>query len=122
LGEKNYLQTIQAYEHAIQLSPNNAHVLNNLAWLYATCEDSAFKNPKKALDLARRATELSREPYVMDTLAESYYANNDIENALAAANQALAAAVDNRTYYLQQVEKFQAAAKNITEMERPVSR
>lgn len=122
LSEKNYIQTIEAYEHAIQLSPINAQVLNNLAWLYATCEDSAFKSPKKALDLARRAAALSREPYVLDTLAESYFANNDMESALNAANQALAKASDNRAYYQQQVEKFQAAAKKITEMERPVAR
>jgi len=122
LSEKNYPRTIEAYEQAIQLSPENAQVLNNLAWLYATCEDSAFKNPQKALDLARRAAALSREPYIMDTLAESYYANNDMENALAAAIQALANASGNRAYYQQQVEKFQAAAHKITEAERPLSR
>ncbi|MFZ2631233.1 MAG: M48 family metalloprotease [Desulfosalsimonadaceae bacterium] len=121
LSEENYDRTIQAYEHAIRLAPDNIQALNNLAWLYATCENTAFRNPKKALDLARRAAGLSRESYVMDTLAESYYASGDIRGALTAAEQAIANATENRAYYRRQVEKFQAAAKKITETERPVS-
>ena len=121
LSEKNYDQTIQAYEHAIRLAPDNIQALNNLAWLYATCENAAFRNPKKAIDLARRAAGLSQESYVMDTLAESYYANGDIQGALAAANQALAKATENRAYYQRQVEKFLAAAKESKEQGNPVS-
>ena len=121
LNEKNYGESARAYEHALRLAPDNVPVLNNLAWLYATCEDPAFKNPGKALDLAKRAAGLSQESYVMDTLSESYFADGDIESALAAAHHALANATENRAYYQLQLEKFQSAAHKIRETENPVS-
>ena len=120
LNEKNYSETVRAYEHALRLAPDNVPVLNNLAWLYATCENPAFKNPGKALDLARRAAGLSQESYVMDTLAESYFADGDIKSALASAHHALASATENRAYYQLQLEKFQSAANKIKETENPV--
>jgi len=121
LSEENYDQTINAYENAIRLNPNHIQALNNLAWLYATSEDKTWKNPQRALELAERAALLSRESYVLDTLAESYYVNGDIQGALTAANQALINASENRAYYQQQVDKFQGAVKKSKGQESPVS-
>ena len=85
--------------------------MNNLAWLYATCEDERFRDPKKALALAEKAAELEESPHILDTLAECYYVNNQFEKAVSAELRALDLAVKNRTYYEKQLRKFKEAAK-----------
>jgi Zn-dependent protease with chaperone function len=106
-SQNAFAETVQAYETALQLAPDTPQVLNNLAWLYATCEDPAFRNPPRALALAQHAATLEPEAYVLDTLAESYFANGDRAAALTAARQALAKATDRRDYYRQQLERFE---------------
>ncbi len=100
----------QAYEASLKLNPENPHVLNNLAWLYATAEDPRFRNPARALDLAKAAADLLEEPHILDTLAVCYYANGQYAKALETARRALRLARENRTYYQEQVEKFRKAA------------
>jgi Zn-dependent protease with chaperone function len=100
----------QAYEASLKLNPENPHVLNNLAWLYATAEDPRFRNPARALDLAKAAAGLLEEPHILDTLAECYYVNGQYAKALETARRALRLARENRTYYQEQVEKFRKAA------------
>ncbi|UCD32458.1 MAG: M48 family metalloprotease [Desulfobacterales bacterium] len=108
---KDYAKTVQAYEQSIALEPNNSKVLNNLAWLYATCEDETFRNPQKALRLAEKAANLEESPHVLDTLAESYFVNGQFENAVATEIRALDLATKNVPYYTKQLDKFTAAAK-----------
>ncbi|OEU53569.1 MAG: hypothetical protein BA861_04295 [Desulfobacterales bacterium S3730MH5] len=107
---KAYVQTIAAYEKSIELAPGNPEVLNNLAWLYATCEQSKYRDPVKALVYARRAAAISREPHILDTLAESYYVNGLHEKAIMTIKQALAVKLEDRNYYGDQLNKFEQAA------------
>jgi len=110
-SNKNYTETIKAYEQSIQLDPDNPYALNNLAWLYATCEVDTFRDPKKALVLAKKAAELKGAPHIFDTLAESYYVNGQFEMAVLAATRALEMTPKNRAYYQSQLKKFKAAMK-----------
>jgi tetratricopeptide (TPR) repeat protein len=100
----------QAYEASLKLNPENPHVLNNLAWLYATAKDPRFRNPARALDLAKAAAGLLEEPHILDTLAECYFVNGQYAKALETAQHALRLARENRTYYQEQVEKFRKEA------------
>jgi Zn-dependent protease with chaperone function len=108
-SDKNYEGTKDAYEKSLALNPENPEVLNNLAWLYATCEDPRFRNPKRALELAKMAEELQPSPQVWDTLAESYYVNGMYKQAVLAGKYALAMAKKNHSYYREQLEKFKKA-------------
>ena len=105
-------ETIDAYETGIRLEPDNARILNNLAWLYATCEEERFRNPQNALILAKRAAELEAAPHILDTLAESYYVNDQFEKAIAAERRALDLVKRDRTHYKDQLKKFREAAGN----------
>jgi Zn-dependent protease with chaperone function len=111
-SNKNYTETIKAYEQSLRLNPDNPYALNNLAWLYATCEVETFRDPEKALVLAKKAAGLKVAPHIFDTLAESYYANGQFEMALLAGTRALETATTNRGYYQSQVKKFKDAVKN----------
>lgn len=106
-----YPETIAAYKTSLELNPENAHVLNNLAWLYATCEETGLRDEKQALMLALKAAAIEPASHVMDTLAESYYVNGKFEDAVEAGRKALELATGNRDYYEKQVKKFMEAAK-----------
>ncbi|MBW2193797.1 MAG: M48 family metalloprotease [Deltaproteobacteria bacterium] len=110
-SNKNYEETVAAYERAIALKANNPEVLNNLAWLYATCEVKRFRHPEKALELAKKAAGLKEDPHILDTLAESYYVNKRFEAAVSAERRALEQAGQNRTHYETQLKKFMEAAE-----------
>ena len=111
-GRDNFEQAVSAYRQALELEPDSALVLNNYAWLLATCKDSAYRDPQLALTLARKAAGLERSPHVMDTLAESLFINGHIEEAIAAAKTARSLAKSNLSYYDGQLERFQAARDN----------
>ncbi len=103
---------VEVYEKAISLFPDNPRVLNNLAWLYATCPDASFKNPERAVFLSRQAVALEPSPHVWDTLAESLFAAGDVEGAVAAGKQALATAKENRKYYEEQLKRFMSEKRS----------
>jgi len=107
----NYTETIRAYEKSIDLKPDNPHVLNNLAWLYATCDDKNLRNPERALNLALKAADLEESPHILDTLAECYYINGRLEEAVSIESYALRIAKKERSYFENQLKKFMTAAK-----------
>lgn len=86
LGHTNlYAQVVEDYEHLILAFPGAPEIYNNLAWLYATATDPAFRDPPRALAFARRAYALDQgeSPFILDTLAEAYFVNGAYERALA---------------------------------------
>ena len=105
----NYAGVKAAYEKSLALKPDSPQVLNNLAWLYATCEDPSLRNPKRALELAESAAAMAEEPHILDTLAESYFVNGMYAEAVESAQRALRLARDNRSYYEEQLSKFRQA-------------
>ena len=108
---KNYHGVQQAYEKSLRLNPDNPHVLNNLAWLYATCDDLSYRNSTRALKLSKKAVALLNAPHTLDTLAESYFVNGKYEKAIATELRALEQVKTNRSHYKNQLDKFTKAAK-----------
>jgi len=115
LGDLSYeigaLRTaMHAYEDALRINPKDATALNNLAWLLATSEDTALRNPEAALELAMRAAALNPAPHVLDTLAESYFVNGNFQKAIEVEALALEKARSGRGYYEDQIQKFKEEA------------
>ena len=108
---KDYEGVKSAYEKALELRLHDPHVLNNLAWFYATCEIESLRNPERSLSLAKLAVEIEPSSHIFDTLAESYFANGMNQEAIEAGEQALKLAKGNRAYYKEQLEKFRKAAE-----------
>lgn len=104
---KDYGKAISAYEKSIEFAPHNAEALNDLAWIYATCEQWQYRDPSKALVNAELAATLRPESHILDTLAESYYVNGLHEKAIIAIKQALATDPKDRHYYESQLRKFE---------------
>src|SRR5260370_12029777 len=85
-------QALQTYEEGLKTSPDEASVLNNAAWIYATSQDASLRNPQKALAYARKAVELSKgeKTTVLHTLPEPPYPNRLFSRASAYSHYPIA--------------------------------
>lgn len=103
---KYYDQAKGAYEKSLSIAPDNPKALNNLAWLYATCEDKNIRNTGLAVKLAEKAVKIEETPQILDTLAESYYAAGHYKEAVEVGKKALLLAGTDKFYYEKQLAKF----------------
>lgn len=101
--EKKYPAAIQDYKRAIELNPTSAVAQNDLAWLYATCPDSQFKNPKAGVTHAEKACELTRfkDANMLDTLATAYQENREFAKAVETLKKAIDQSDSNEKKELQ---------------------
>ena len=81
---------IDHYREGLKSMPDDADALNNLAWIRAANANAAFRNGDEAVQLARRACELTgqKKPMIMGTLAAAYAEAGRFEEAVAAAQKA----------------------------------
>jgi tetratricopeptide (TPR) repeat protein len=82
------------YLAALQLKPDSPDVLNNLAWLLATCPDAQLRNGAQAVGYAERACELTHHGVtpIVGTLAAAYAGAGRFDEAIATAQKACALA------------------------------
>ena len=109
MGE--YEKAIETYERIIELDSDQAMSLNNLAWILITAPDEGLRDKGRALDLAKKAVALERSAVFLDTLAEAYYENGFVNEAVETIKEAIAVARENRGYYEKQLEKFMGSGE-----------
>ena len=82
------------YSKALELQPGWAEALDKLAFLLATCPDTRWHDPAKAIRLSTQANDLTqrKSPDLLDTLAIAYAASGEFSNAVATAELARAEA------------------------------
>ena len=82
---------VNMYLEALQREPENADVMNNLAWLLATADSPDLETMDRALKLAEKANALTlgQHPGVLDTLGAAYAQSGRFDSALAAAQKGL---------------------------------
>lgn len=105
-GLKHYVAAVTAYRKSLKLNPNNPEALNNLAWLLLTSDDPSIHDQVAALKLAEQAVIELPAPHILDTLAQAYWANGRVEQAILSEKRALAQNPPDPDYYLQQLRKF----------------
>ncbi|MDY6864295.1 MAG: hypothetical protein SV062_15075, partial [Thermodesulfobacteriota bacterium] len=93
----------------LKLFPANYEALNSIAWILATKED--FYNPSLALKYAQAAYSLNQSPHILDTLAESLFINNKIDEAVIYIKKAIKKHPPDTSYYIKQLNKFKSAKK-----------
>ena len=84
-------EAIGYYEQALRIKPDYPEAQNNLAWLLATVEPVVPEDAVKAVTLAERACELTRNqvPAYLDTLAAAYAAAGRFKDAIATAQKGI---------------------------------
>ena len=90
----NYDAASKELDHLILLQPRLyyfARALDARAWFRATCRNSSFRNPKGAVDDAKKACAITqwKEAEPMDTLATACAASADFDSAIRYEQQAM---------------------------------
>jgi protein O-mannosyl-transferase len=89
LGKYNL--ALENWTKAAELKTDNAELLNNMAWLLGTVDDTSVKNAAKAIELAQRACKLTgyNEAVYLDTLSAAYAGAGRFDEAKTAAEKAI---------------------------------
>ncbi len=96
---------VATYEKSMVGKETDAGTLNGFAWFCAQRKIGL----NKALPAAQKAADLSgRDPGILDTLAEVYFAMGDYNNAIKVEEEASAKDPDDK-YLKEQIEKFKKA-------------
>ena len=87
-------EAVQQLETALQINPDAAEALNNLAWLLATSEDPNIRDGIRAVQLAEHACSLtgSKKTTYLGTLAAALAEAGRFDDAITAAQTACALA------------------------------
>ncbi|HUW84568.1 MAG TPA: tetratricopeptide repeat protein [Phycisphaerae bacterium] len=84
-------EAVHHYQQALRIMPDQPTVLDNLAWLLATCPEPEVRDGTRAVALAERACGLvdPTPPQMLDTLAAAYAENGLFDQAVDAATRAI---------------------------------
>jgi tetratricopeptide (TPR) repeat protein len=83
-------EALDAIRKAVDANPGNARASNRLAWMFATTPDAGLRDPQKAVELAKKACELSpsSEGY-WNTLGVAQYRAESYQEALDALQKSI---------------------------------
>jgi len=82
-------KAVVAFSQGIEVAPDDASALNNLAWYLATCREPLVRDPERAVALASRAVQLNAgNADAWNTLGVAHYRAGDCKTAIAALEKA----------------------------------
>jgi len=93
----NYDQSLKDFNKAIESAPKSGIAYNAIAWFFATCKDSRYRDGKKAVQYAKKAllftrdvkTNVNQRASIYNTLAASYAEVGDFNQAVWMESKAL---------------------------------
>lgn len=111
LAEGEFAKSMAAFEKAVELAPEIAETQNGMAWILATAGEASVRQPEKAIELARKACEMSeyQDWSHLDTLAAAHANLGQFEEAIKWAQKALELVPDsNREEVTARIELYKA--------------
>jgi protein O-mannosyl-transferase len=96
-GQGKFHYAVQAHRAALAAQPQSPEILNNLAWLLATCPEADLRDGAQAVQLATHACELTQfqRTVMVGTLAAAYAEVSRFDEAVATAQKACALAAES---------------------------
>jgi tetratricopeptide (TPR) repeat protein len=85
-----YDKAIADYTKAMALKPNDPTAYSNLAWVLATCPDERYRDGKRAVTLAEKASGIRETAHILDTLAAAYAEAQMFPEAIKTEEKAIA--------------------------------
>lgn len=91
--QRRIAKAVEEYERTIELLPESVLAYTNLAWVLATCPDEAIRDPRRAVEVAKRAEELAPGNLLaLRSLAIAQAGSGNRDEALNLARNGLEAA------------------------------
>jgi tetratricopeptide (TPR) repeat protein len=115
VGLRQYEEALADCAQAIKLQPKFDAAHNRLAWLLATCPDVKLRDPRRALESAKKAVELApKQRHYWQTLAWAEYRAGNWKNAVTAAEkvEALGSASDSFEWFVLAMAHWQLGEKD----------
>ena len=85
-------QAIELFVQNLKLNPTSAEAHNNFAWVFATSPIEQFRDPNRAVELAKKAIELGPNRVdFFNTLGVAYYRAANWQNAIEWLNKSTSA-------------------------------
>lgn len=113
LARREFTEARADFERVLQLArePRTA-ALNEVAWFYATYPENAARDGKRAVELAKKACDLTQwnDAQILDTLAAAYAETSDFSEAVKWQTQALSlpeALAEDRPGMKQRLQLYQ---------------
>jgi len=97
-------QALAEWRMGLRIQPDFLPVLNQAAWVLATCSEPSVRNGAEAVNLAERAAQISGggDPAVLDALAAAYAEAGRFTDAVQTAKRALGLAIEQKQQDLAQ--------------------
>lgn len=96
---KQYDLAIADLEAGLKLKSDADYLYKELAWLFATCPEDAYRDAKRALEYANQAVAKEKDAVSLTLLAAAYAENGNFEEAVKTQEQA--ASQPNAQKYLE---------------------
>ncbi|MEM8677753.1 MAG: tetratricopeptide repeat protein [Planctomycetota bacterium] len=125
LAVGNHAGAIADYRRALDQLPEDAGLLNNLAWVLATSPEDELRDGQEALRVAKQACEVSeyKEAHILSTLAAAHAELGDFEQAVEWSNKAIALESESKELREQlegELEQYKAGKPWREKQEAPV--
>ncbi|MFT3818050.1 MAG: PEP-CTERM system TPR-repeat protein PrsT [Rubrivivax sp.] len=109
IERRKFAEAEQLFSRSVELNPNSAAALNNLAWARAKLGvPSAVETAERALALA------PRDPNVLDTLASAWASQKNFKKAVEVQSRAVALAKGSAPHRVNLVRHLLAAGDKVT--------
>ncbi len=89
-NRKNYAQAVADYARALEIDPQDAYAGNDLASLLAACPDGSYRDGRRAVEVAEKASKLKDAASILDTLAAAYAESGRFPDAIKTQERAIA--------------------------------